>query len=194
MPFFHRGIPMQIYYASLQAIDLQTRQLAHAQCRHCHAAHQLVSHGFVYKKRAGADPQAVGKRVFCSNRDGQSGCGRTSRLYLDAAIRKLHYAGGQLVAFVLALIQSSTVRQAYSGATGTADPRNAYRWLNRLHWQLSTYRSLAQQAPLPCSATPPGTKPAARRNLLGSTFLALSNDFGVPLCANFQRKLQRSFI
>jgi hypothetical protein len=64
--------------------------------------------------------------VFCSNRDGRSGGGRTSRLYLDAAIRKLHYAGGQLVAFVLALIQGGAVQQAYSGVTGTADPRNAY--------------------------------------------------------------------
>lgn len=185
---------MRIYFTSLQAIDHQTRQLEHELCRHCRAAHQLVSHGFVYKNRTGAKPEAVGKRVFCSNRGRFAGCGRTSQLYLDAVIRHLHYAGDRLVAFVLALIHGRTVQQAYSGVTGTADPRNAYRWLNRLHGQLSTFRSLAHQVPLPCGAVAPGTKPAARLDLLGSTFLALSTDFGVPLCNNFQHKIQRPFI
>lgn len=185
---------MQIYYASLQAIDLQTRRLEHELCQHCQCVHQLVSHGFVYKKCTGAEPLAVGKRVFCSNRDGHKGCGRTSRLYLDAAIRNLHYAGEQLVAFVLALIQGDTVQQAYSGVTGKADPRHAYRWLNRLYGQLSTFRSLAHQVPLPCGAIAPATKPARGRDLLGSTFRALLTDFGAPLCANYQRKHQRPFI
>ncbi|MEO6625418.1 MAG: hypothetical protein ABIN37_11375 [Burkholderiaceae bacterium] len=185
---------MQIYYPSLQAIDLQTRQLDHELCRHCRCAHQLVSHGFVYKKSKGAEPQAVGKRVFCSNRGRFAGCGRTSQLYLDAVIRKLRYTGEQLVAFMLALIQGVTVQRAYSGVTGTADPRHAYRWLTRLYAQLSTYRSLAHQAPLPSGAVAPGTKPAARRDLLGSTFRALSTDFGASWHAHYQRKLQRPFV
>ncbi len=185
---------MQIYYPSLQAIDLQTHRLEHEQCQHCRCVEQLVSHGFVYKKRTGAEPQAVGKRVFCSNRGRYTGCGRTSQLYLGAVIRHLHYAGEQLVAFVLALIHGGTVQHAYSGVTGTADPRNAYRWLNRLYGQLSAYRSLAHQAPLPCGETQPAPQTAARRDLLGSTFLALSTDLGAPLCASFQRKLQRPFI
>ena len=83
---------MQIYYASLPAIEQQTRQLDHAQCRHCGQTQQLVSHGFIYKKQVGADPIATGKRVLCSNRHQHTGCGRTMQLYLDATVRYLHVA------------------------------------------------------------------------------------------------------
>ena len=78
---------MQIYYPSLQAIEQQTMQLDSEQCAHCKQTHQLVSHGFIRKKRAGAEPEAVGKRVFCSNRNHHAGCGRTMQLYLDSTVR-----------------------------------------------------------------------------------------------------------
>lgn len=104
-----------------------------------------MSHGFFYKKQPGGEPQAVGKRVFCSNRRRHTGRGRTMRLYLDTTVRHLHATGAQLVAFVLAIIAGMTVRQAYWQATGTADPRHAWRRLNRLDAQLSHYRSLAHQ-------------------------------------------------
>jgi hypothetical protein len=185
---------MQIYYASLSAIDQQTMQLDHARCRHCQKAHQLVSHGFIYKKQPRADPAAVGKRVFCSNRNCRTGCGRTMRLYLDANVRSMHYAGACVVAFVLALIAGMTIERAYAHATGAATPRNAYRWLDRLGAQLSVYRSLSHRPALQDAA--PGV--AANRPLrlvsLGSTFKALLQRFAQPLCAVYQSQLQRSFL
>lgn len=185
---------MQIYYASLSAIDQQTMQLDHARCRHCQQAHQLVSHGFIYKKQPHADPAAVGKRVFCSNRNCRTGCGRTMRLYLDANVRSMHYAGACVVAFVLALIAGMTIAHAYAHATGAATPRNAYRWLDRLGAQLSVYRSLSHRPALQDAA--PGV--AAHRPLrlvsLNSTFTALLQRFAQPLCAVYQAQLQRSFL
>ena len=183
---------MQLYYSDIQAIEQQTSQLDHASCRHCGRTHQLVSHGFVYKKRLGGDPLAVGKRVFCSNRHRRTGCGRTMRLYLDAALRGLHYAGAQVVAFVFALMAGSTVRQAYAHATGQHEARHAWRWLDRLQGQLSSYRSLAHQPVLP-TAAPAATIHPARR-VLASTFPGLVRRFGSPLCANYQREIQRSFL
>lgn len=185
---------MQIYYASLSAIDQQTMQLDHARCRHCQQAHQLVSHGFIYKKQPRAEPAAVGKRVFCSNRNCRTGCGRTMRLYLDSNVRSLHYAGACVVAFVLALIAGMTIAHAYAHATGAATPRNAYRWLARLGAQLSVYRSLSHRPALQDAA--PGV--AANRPLrlvpLSSTFKALLQRFAQPLCAVYQSQLQRSFL
>src|SRR5438105_3362017 len=60
---------VRTYYPDLQAIEQQTKQLENESCQHCHRERQLISHGFIYKKRVGAEPQAIGKRVFCSNRD-----------------------------------------------------------------------------------------------------------------------------
>ena len=185
---------MQRYYPSLQAIEQQTMQLDHAQCTHCQQAHQLVSHGFIRKKRVGAEPEAVGKRVFCSNRQRHTGCGRTMRLYLDSAVRWLHYTGAQVVAFMLALMAGGTVQQAYGQATGKADPRHAYRWLHRLGAQLSCYRSLAHRPPLQDAGVPPAGNPPGRRRLLASTFHLLLQRFGPPLCANYQRHIQQSFL
>lgn len=190
---------MQIYYPSLSAIEQQTRQLDHAQCHHCGQTQQLVSHGFIYKKQVGADPIATGKRVLCSNRHQHTGCGRTMQLYLDATVRYLHVAGSQVVAFVLALIAGTTVQHSYEQSTGTADPRNAYRWWHRLCAQLGDYRSLSHRPALADTAAPVlavvATRRALRqRGLLASTFQCLLQRFGEPLCARYQQHTQRSFM
>jgi len=186
---------MQFYYPSLCAIEQKTMQLAHAQCVHCQQTQQLVSHGFVYKKQAHAAPQAVGKRVFCSNRRRHTGCGRTMRLYLDSTVRWLRYAGAYVVAFILGLIAGRAVQQAYGQATGTDDPRHAYRWLHRLGAQLSRYRSLSHQ-PLfqDAEASPATANRPVRTRLLVSTCKQLLQRFGAPLCAQFQQQTQQSFL
>lgn len=183
---------MRIYYASLHALEQQTRSLFNEQCPHCKQSQQLISHGFVYKKRSLAQSnQPVGKRVFCSNRDGHTGCGRTMRLYLDTQVRYLHYLGGCVVIFVLALLKGGTMRQAYRQATCTAEPRHAYRWLHKLFAQLSEYRGSFHRPVLQPAQT---ASPNPRRSLLASTFTALLQQFGSPLCACYQQSLQRSFL
>ena len=183
---------MKIYHASLHAIQQQTLQLGHEQCKHCRQSHQLISHGFVYKKQAVAElQQAIGKRVFCSNRDGHRGCGRTMRLYLDTRVRYLHYAGCCVVAFVVLLMGGMSVQRAYLQASATADPRNAYRWLNKLWAQLSHYRSLLHQPVLQPSVV---TRRSPRTGLLASTFTALLQQFGQPLCVRYQLTLQRALL
>ena len=196
--FFISGAAMHIYYPSLSAIEQQTRQLDQVPCHHCRQTNQLVSHGFVYKKQTGTEPQAVGKRVFCSNRQHYTGCGRTMRLYLDATVRWLRYAGAQVVAFIWVLIAGSTVQQAYWQATGTADPRHANRWLHRLGAQLSGYRSLSHRPPLQDADIAAAVSVAANRpvryGVLASTCTQLLQRFGPPLCANYQQQTQRSFL
>jgi hypothetical protein len=182
---------MKIYHASLDAIQQQTMQLHHEHCHHCQQRHQLISHGFVYKKQALAQPeQAVGKRVFCSNRNGHTGCGRTMRLYLDTTVRYLHYAGACVVAWVLLLMTGMSVQQAYLQVTGTENPRHAWRWLNKWMAQLSHYRSLIHQP----RWQPVVTNDPPRRGLLAATFSALCQHVGQPLCACYQQRLQRTLL
>lgn len=139
---------MQTYYPDMQAIEQQTLQLEHERCLHCQQTQQLISHGFVHQKRVGALPVAIGKRVFCSNRNQRTGCGRTVRLYLDSPVRYLHYAAGIVEVFLLALIAGINTQRAYQQATGTEAPRNGYRWLIKVWAQLSVYRSLLHQPSL----------------------------------------------
>jgi hypothetical protein len=192
-PLSQAGAAMRIYYSDINAIQQQTMQLEHAQCRHCKQTSQLISHGFVRKKQTNAEPEAVGKRVFCSNRHNRSGCGRTMQLYVDATIRHIHYAGHQIVAFVQALTAGSTIQHAYQLATDSvSSPRHAYRWLNRLTRQLHTYRSSLHPPP---SQEPPtiAVQRCLRLTLLISTFTALFNQYHQPLCATYQAQRQQSF-
>lgn len=185
---------MQTYYPSLEAIHQQTMQLGGEQCKHCRHANHLISHGFIRKKQAGGrEPQVVGKRVFCSNRRSHTGCGQTMQLYLDSTLRYIHYAGSTVVAFALLLLTAVSITMAYRQATQAQTPRNAYRWLDRLHTNMSFYRSLVHQPPLEPPTDPGGRPHCARRRLLSSTFSALLTRFGQPLCQACQSQLQRSF-
>lgn len=184
---------MQTYYPSLQAIHQQTQQLDLKQCRHCQQTQQLVSHGFVRKKRLQEDPQMVGKRVYCSNRHGRTGCGRTMQLYLDSALRHAHHAGCAVVAFVLFVLAGVSIALAYMQATAAHSPRHAYRWLHRLYQQISTYRGLFHQ-PLLIERMPGMRASCGRRSLLTSTFSALLMRFGQPLCQTYQSQLQRPLL
>jgi hypothetical protein len=170
-------------------------QLESEQCKHCGQNHQLVSHGFIRKKRAGGDLQSVGKRVFCSNRHHRTGCGRTMQLYLDSTLRRAHHAGSAVVAFVLLLLAGASIASAYTQATQAQSHRHAYRWLHRLRAQTSTYRSLFHQPPLEQPTMALGSRPhGLRRSLLASTFSALLNRFKQPLCQTYQSQLQRPFL
>jgi transposase-like protein len=185
---------MQTYYPSLDAIQQQTMQLTSEQCKHCGHADQLVSHGFIRKKQpGGGKPQSVGKRVFCSNRNLRTGCGRTMQLYLDSTLRYMHYAGSTVVAFVLLLLTNVSITLAYTQATHAQTPRHAYRWLQRLHAKMSVYRSLVHQPPLDPPTDPSVPPQSSRHSLLDSTFSALLRQFAQPLCQSFQSQLQHQF-
>ncbi len=186
---------MQIYFAHLAAMQQRTLSLHDERCKHCQQLHQLVSHGFIYKKKSVGQPkQKVGKRVLCSNRYGRTGCGRTMQLYLDTTIRYLHYLGGCVVTFVLSLMTGATVQQAYVKATGTAEPRHAYRWLDKLMAQLSTHRSVVHPPLSPLGEVVEQARCPLRRSLLTSTFAGLLQRFGQPLCAHYQTQTQHSFV
>lgn len=188
------GALMQIYYPSLQAIEQQTSQLDHAQCHHCKQPRQLVSHGFIRRKRSGDVPAAIGKRVWCSNRHRRTGCGRTLQLYLDSTLRRLHYTAEAMEALLLALLAGVTIQCAYHQATGTAAARNAYRWLRKLAAQASVHRSLAHQPLLPDATPMAVTAHPSTRQLLMSTVTALLGQCAAPLCTAFQRQWQRPFV
>ncbi len=193
---------MKTYYPSLDAIHQQTLQLELEQCPHCQQTRQLVSHGFTRKKRNCGDPQAVGKRVFCSNRYSHTGCGRTMQLYLDSTLRYLHHAGSAVVAFVLLLLTGISIELAYMQATGADTPRHAYRWLHRLRAQISAYRSLFHQPLLEQQTTTVDAHHQShhpnprllRYGLLVSTFGALLMRFKQPLLQAYQSQLQRPFL
>lgn len=162
------------------------------QCSNCAACNAFVSHGFVYKKQHDGDKKPVGKRILCSNRYGKSGCGCTLRLYLAADIPTLQYACIHLFVFLSALITGLNIQQAYQKATGTLEPRNAYRWLVKLDLQLAAYRGMLNPKRGQCADS--FFSRSKRFQLLLPTLLALFSLLGNMPCTHYQLIQQTTFM
>lgn len=133
---------MNIFYENIDTIDHFTMNL-HADstltCTHCQKQGNLMSHGFVYEeKQHGKRP--VGKRIFCSNRHGKEGCGRTIRLYISDIIPHFQYDTHHLHIFITSLISLFSIKDSYYKATKVKNERNAYRLIQRMWNKLTLYR------------------------------------------------------
>ncbi len=135
---------MDTFYPDIETLDAFTFSLdalgEKVQCKHCHQSGQMISHGFIYKQRSSVEKEPVGKRVFCSNRYGRSGCGKTHQLYVAHCFPYLRYGAAQLLIFLASLLLERPLEVAYETATGQVEPRNAWRWLKRLMRNLSDFR------------------------------------------------------
>jgi len=177
---------------------LQLEQMCDSlKCQSCSKCDQFVSHGFVYKKQHQGDKEKVGKRIFCTNRYCRSGCGSTFRLYLCTEIPILHFGTAELLIFLRALLSHASIGVAYEKATGTVEPRNAYRWLNKLKDKLIDYRQFlkVRHEKITTAFKSRGHRlkillPTLQR--VFSTFTNLSN-FSNP-CASYQISQPDNFI
>lgn len=177
---------------SLHQFTLDLDRHPDLQCRHCGQRNQLVSHGFVYQKQYGSDPQPIGKRILCSNRCGKTGCGRTEQLYLAERIPRLRHGASCVFIFVCALIAGAAIAQAYRQATGHDQPRHAFRWLRKMEQALPHYRRY-QSRPAPDSDPDLGKRPR-RLQLLLSTLYCLFSHVHTVTCAHFQHHHQIAFL
>lgn len=187
---------MQRFFNDFGAIDAFTLSLEFHQdrleCIHCSKHNQFVSHGIVYKQRSSTTREKVGKRIFCSNRYGRRGCGRTFQLYVSNEIPTFRYNAAHLFAFITSLLIQHSVKKAYFVATGKNAFRHAWCWLNRLVKQMSTFRSFLQFRP---KLTAHSFQDKVHRfQVLLPTLWQLSQRFKSNLCSNYQLKAQKPFI
>jgi hypothetical protein len=187
---------MDTFYPDIESLDAFTFSLAalgeKVQCTHCHQCGQMISHGFIYKQRSCTQKEAVGKRVFCSNRYGRSGCGRTHQLYVAHGFPYLRYGAAELLMFLSLLLTGRAVEEAYAAATGQVEPRNAWRWLKRLTLNLSDFRCFLKAHLWPIDA---GLQLKNRRlSLLLCTLKPLLSQLPHCPCSHYQLQRQRAFI
>ncbi len=161
-------------------------------CVNCNKNNTLVSHGFVYKQQNSHARVPIAKRLFCSNRYGQPGCGRTIQLYLSDWVPGLHHSSKQVSGFIRALINGSTILQAYQEATSKQEARNAYRWLTKLVRQLPTLRSLSRK--IPQSLGDHYQSRCLRLQLLLPTLNLILEQAQQGICTHYQQSQQHAFI
>lgn len=172
-------------------LELDTHQELR-QCRHCAKHGQFVSHGFVRKQLSANRRKIVAKRIFCSNRSGRKGCGRTQQLYLAHAIPRLRYSANALLVFIAWLLAGFSVTAAYCRSTLKADPSHGYRWIKKLLRQLSHYRVALSRPPDKIDHTYPQQNRSLQ--LLLPTLKSLFQQLPGQPCCTYQRTLQIAFI
>lgn len=187
---------MKKFFKTIASIHQYTMELDRyhdsLKCKHCFKQDQFISHGFVYKKARKGKKRTVGKRIFCSNRYGRSGCGSTFRLYLSEEIPTFQYTTTHLFAFLTALFALFSIQNAYEKATGTRDPRNAWRWLNKLQAQLIGYRQFLKTRSE--DVVEQFKSRTQRLQILLPTIQRLFLKISEPPCAHYQTINQVSFI
>lgn len=142
---------MKRFYPNFESIHALTLSLdchqGELECTHCFKHDQFVSRGIIYKQRSSVWAEKVGKRLFCSNRYGRSGCGRTVQLYVAAEVPACRYGATHLFLFITALLAKVNIQEAYHQATGQLEPRHAWRWLKRFMYKLCDYRRFLKTRP-----------------------------------------------
>lgn len=187
---------MQRFFENIESIDTYTRNLAcyitSLKCAHCKKNDQFMSHGFVYKQLARNLQVPVGKRIWCSNINGHSGCGRTFQLYVADQIPALRYGTTALFIFISSLLTQLPVTKAYQLATGRTETRQAWRWLNILVRHMIEFRGFVKtRAAL---LTGPFKHRVRRLHVLLPTLEQMFDQLDHCPCFHYQRIRQQSFV
>lgn len=148
----------------------------------------MVSHGVMYKQRSIELREPVGKRLLYSNRRGHRGCGRTVQLTIAARIPNFHYDSAQVYSFLCAIFIGFSIPKAYLKATEHTQPRQAWRFMNKLTASVPEYRRHLKSRTQVSSNT---FKTQSRRLMLllptfEHLFIALSSS---DACADFPTAL-----
>lgn len=186
---------MKRFYPNFESIHAFTTALDYHQdeleCVHCFKKDQFVSHAIIYKQRSSALTEKVGKRLFCSNRYGRRGCGRTFQLYIAAEVPGRRYGASQLFLFITALMANVNISEAYHQATGQPEPRHAWRWLKRLMGKLCHYRSFLRCPEGGTFNTSRSSSHYLQHLLPTLARMFISTNSG---CMDFQMNQQQSFL
>jgi len=188
---------MKQFYPDFESIHVFTLSLDFHQneleCAHCRQNDQFVSHGIIYKQRSGSFTEKVGKRIFCSNRCGRKGCGRTFQLYVANEVPSCRYGAAHLFVFISALMAKLNIEEAYLKATGQSESRHAWRWLKKFMVKLSEYRSFLKVRQVPQDSCAHQTRSSSRylRHLLPTFARLLASPH--KGCAHYQMMQQRPF-
>lgn len=160
-------------------------------CPCCSRSEYLVSHGFTHKVRHDI-PHPTGKRIFCSNRYGRSGCGSTFSLTLSDNIPGHQYRAVHITVFLTCLTGGTPIAKAYKIATNSDEPRHAYRWLDKLKRKLPDFRLLVKRTNVPKSQQ--SLRKSKIVNILLPTIKRIFDITGPNLCAHYQTLQQTAVL
>jgi len=129
--------------ASQQEHDEFYSKLRITPCPHCNKVGNLIRHGFLrgYNEERPPKKMIRAARVFCSNRNRASGCGRTFSLWMATQIRRLTLSAQSLWTFLLDALSIGNKRQAFARLNSSLSDSAPYRIWKRFQKAQSAIRT-----------------------------------------------------
>ncbi len=115
-------------------------------CPHCKQVGNLIKHGFLrgYDQQHQLDKTVRATRVFCSNRNHASGCGRTFSVWLADRVKRLYLSAESLWRFLSDAASSGNKLQAFRNLnSGLSDSATYHIWRRFLNAQAAIRTALS---------------------------------------------------
>ena len=145
--------------ASQNDIDQLYTRLKITACPHCKSVGNLIKHGFLrgYDQHHQLNKTVRATRVFCSNRNRASGCGRTFSVWLADRVKQLYLSADSLWQFLSGAASSGNKLQAFRSLdSGLSDSAPYHIWRRFLNAQAAIRTALSRLCQPPqCAAACP---------------------------------------
>lgn len=130
------------YYSNSVELNQYLETIKFVPCPHCGKVGFLNRHGFLkgYPLK-GSNKMVRGCRVYCSNRNNRTGCGRTCSLLLSTLLLGFSIGTGLLWGFVEKVLSGNSRKHAWEELNTGLPVENAYRLWNRLVKEQSRLRT-----------------------------------------------------
>jgi hypothetical protein len=154
-------------------------------CPHCRQRGYLILHGYLYGYGE-TDLVKRGHRIFCSNRNSRSGCGKTFSMLKSWFIKNFMVYAGILSAFLDKIRQGLCPAKAFRGL-GTMSKTSIYRIYHRFRHSQPRIRTLLKRI-----KDPPGLN--SIKDPVVQTIVHLRSVFKNCIVSKFQQYFQTSFL
>lgn len=181
-----KPVPIKACYSNEEEFKTFHSTLKHLLCPHCRQRGYLILHGFLYGY-GDTDWIKRGHRIFCSNRNRKSGCGKTFSLLKTLFIRQFMISARVLSAFLDYLCQGLYPAKAGRISASQMSKTSVYRIYHRFRHSQNRIRTLLNQVKDPPDL--PGTN-----DPVVQTILHLKSVFSGCFVSQFQRFFQVSFL
>ncbi len=179
-------VPIKASYSSQGEFKTFHSNLKHLLCPHCQKRGYLILHGFLYGY-GDTDWVKRGRRIFCSNKNQRTGCGRTFSLLKTRFIKHFMVSARILSAFLDNLCQGLCPAKAGIIPDPQMSKTSIYRIFHRFRHSQTRIRTLLKQVKDPPDL--PGTK-----DPVVQTINHLKSIFKGCRVSKFQRFFQVSFL
>jgi len=140
-------IRIKQYYKTEEEFNRFYLKLKFSSCPYCHVSGYLILHGYLYGYSEQSDFEKIrrGRRIFCSNRNRKSGCGKTYSILIAGFIKNFMITAVTVWSFLDQWMRGMSLSEAFRRSGSKMAQSCVYRIFNRFKKSQSHIRTLLKR-------------------------------------------------